>query len=301
MARASHFARSTSGRNKMKPTIIWSLVTPYDDTEWLAQATLLPKKKNDFLAHPGPDNAPDNSTMFIGAVYIKELNIYANSFEVLKHCVVQKSVYELPSSFFMATKSILKCGPGTSKTANCHTKSSTDKAVSEIYLAADGAAQHRSQEDLTRVNLEYPWNPHQVHLRFGALQNEPNGTPSHEYSPGIEENKPIQNALPLALVCVRKSRVGCLLRFNRNRQPCGKVAHATEASCPKIPSDRRQTRLSSAVFWSPANPTILGTDSAALGAAARLVMHAVQTVVAAIPETGVKSGRKIGFDLCAPG
>jgi hypothetical protein len=40
---------------------------------------LLPKKKNDFLAYSGPENAPDHSKVIIGAVYIKELNIYAHS------------------------------------------------------------------------------------------------------------------------------------------------------------------------------------------------------------------------------
>jgi hypothetical protein len=37
------------------------------------------RKKNDFLAYSGPENAPDHSKVIIGAVYIKELNIYAHS------------------------------------------------------------------------------------------------------------------------------------------------------------------------------------------------------------------------------
>jgi hypothetical protein len=37
------------------------------------------EEKNDFLAHSGPGNAPDHSNVFIGAVYIKKLNIYVHS------------------------------------------------------------------------------------------------------------------------------------------------------------------------------------------------------------------------------
>jgi hypothetical protein len=37
------------------------------------------KKKNDFLAHPGPEKTLDHSNVFIGTVYIKELSIYAHS------------------------------------------------------------------------------------------------------------------------------------------------------------------------------------------------------------------------------
>jgi hypothetical protein len=37
------------------------------------------RKKKHFLAHSGPENAPDHSNVFIEAVYIKELNIYAHS------------------------------------------------------------------------------------------------------------------------------------------------------------------------------------------------------------------------------
>ncbi|KAJ6599731.1 hypothetical protein DFH09DRAFT_1271391 [Mycena vulgaris] len=56
---------ATRGRNKMESTIIWSSVAPYNNTEWLAQATWLPKENNDFQAHPGPKNAPDHSNVFI--------------------------------------------------------------------------------------------------------------------------------------------------------------------------------------------------------------------------------------------
>jgi hypothetical protein len=55
------------------PRPIW-----WHQAEWLAQATLLPMKKNDVLAHPGPKNLLENSNVFIRVVYIKDFSSYAH-------------------------------------------------------------------------------------------------------------------------------------------------------------------------------------------------------------------------------
>jgi hypothetical protein len=42
-------------------------------------ATLLLMKKNNVLEHPRPENPPEHSNVFIGAVYIKDFSSYAHS------------------------------------------------------------------------------------------------------------------------------------------------------------------------------------------------------------------------------